>query len=44
MRIGENGRKKAKGYESNLPLVVLVFEKYDNDDYGVRMLFYKSGF
>ena len=38
------GRKKAKGYESNLPLVVLVFEKYDNDDYGVRMLFYKSGF
>lgn len=38
------GIKKNKGYESKLPLIVLLFEKYENNNYGVRMLFYQLGF
>ncbi len=38
------GIKKKKAYESNVPAIVLLFEKYENNTYGVRMLFYKVGF
>jgi hypothetical protein len=38
------GIKKKQGYESKLPVIVLLFEKYENNSYGVRMLFYQFGF
>ncbi len=37
------GSKKKKNYESYIPLIVLVLEKYEDNSYAVRMLFYRSG-
>ena len=36
--------KKKKTYESSIPMIVLLLEKYENNTYDVRMLFYKLGF
>jgi|GEM_PF-6033716 len=36
--------KKKKDFESNLPRMVLLFEKYENDTYGVRIIYYQFGF
>ncbi len=36
--------KKKHQYEDDLPMIVLLFEKYEDNSYGVRVLFYKFGF
>lgn len=38
------GKKAKKTYESDVPIIVLLLEKYENNQYGVRMLFYQQGF